>query len=234
MVQVVVEDAIFEEPSIILTSASPVFLTMLTREMQEAETGTIRLTDKSKSEFEVLMKFLRPRTARSMRIDIQNVDFLLKWSDEYQMEDLKKESEEFLMGLPCTEDRLLQAHQLSLRRQYDRCLKEIGSNLEFSSLEQIVAIPEIMQELMPLMQQSWKAAKRQLQVQTSELEVLKAKRVRTKEALSRFVNDLQDLTERDGGYEVVYDSERAVERSLDKISADVRRRVSIVVSRIDV
>jgi hypothetical protein len=233
MVQVVVEDAVVEESSIILTSASPVFLRMITSGMRETESGRVELTGKSKSEFEAVMKFLRPRTARSMRIATENVDFLVKWFDEYEMMDLKNECEEFLMGLPCTTDRLMQAHRFSLRRQYDRCLKEIGDNFESASLEHVAAVPEIIKELVPLMQQSVKSAKRRLEVKTSELEAIEAKRARTKEALSNFRRDLVEQSAREGGYTIEWDSVRDVDRSIERISVHFNRCISTVLSRID-
>ena len=100
-------------------------------------------------------------------------------------------------------------------------------------MEHVAAVPEIIKELVPLMQQSVKSAKRRLEVKTSELEAIEAKRARTKEALSNFRRDLVEQSAREGGYAIEWDSVRDVDRSIERISVHFNRCISAVLSRID-
>lgn len=157
MIEVVVEDKTFFEHSAILMAASPVFESMLACGMKETCSRRIELAGKSKGEFEVFLCFVHPGTARQQRIDVQNVDYLVAWFDEYGMNALKDECESFLMTLPSSVERLLQARRLSMRRQYARCLEEVGKNFETMNMKDVLEkAPELMPELMPFMQQGVK------------------------------------------------------------------------------
>ena len=122
--------------------------------MKEAVDRTIVLKGKCKSEFEAVMTFLRPGSSRAQKIDAGNVDFLIKWFDEYEMCTLKEECEDFLMTMPCTLERLLQAKQLSLVRQYARCLEFVSNNFDEMPVEQIAEDHKIAADILPVLKRA--------------------------------------------------------------------------------
>mmetsp|Transcript_26468 Transcript_26468/g.85600 ORF Transcript_26468/g.85600 Transcript_26468/m.85600 type:complete len:126 (-) Transcript_26468:44-421(-) len=70
------------------------------------------------------------------------------------MLDLKSECEEFLLTLPCSVERLLQAKQHGLQKQCARCLQEVARNFENEPIEAIVeASPDVLRQLLLVMQQ---------------------------------------------------------------------------------
>lgn len=111
--------------SAVLMLASPVFHSMLTQTMKESETKQIELPDKDPEEFKVLMSFLIPPTARLQRISVENVDFLLVWSDEYCIDPLKSECLEFIQTQPASIQRVLQAYAFDLHEYLDQCIREL-------------------------------------------------------------------------------------------------------------
>lgn len=86
----------------VLTMASPVFDRMLCQEMQENKSGRIILKGKDPKEFETLVSFLLPGSSRLQKVTTENVDFLLKWSDEYCIDALKAECLEFVKTQPAS------------------------------------------------------------------------------------------------------------------------------------
>mmetsp|Transcript_26466 Transcript_26466/g.85595 ORF Transcript_26466/g.85595 Transcript_26466/m.85595 type:complete len:210 (-) Transcript_26466:179-808(-) len=173
MVSVSIEGESIIVPSGILEAASPVFASMLTGGMKETIEQAICLPGKRKRDFEDVLGFLRPGSSRTMQINEKNVDYLLQWFDEYQMLDLKSECEEFLLTLPCSFDRLLQAKQHGLQKQCARCLQEVARNFENEPIEAIVeASPDVLRQLLLVMQQCQRerAAKAQeLEAQVRDL-----------------------------------------------------------------
>eukprot|EP00421_Protoceratium_reticulatum_P046509 CAMPEP_0168451934 /NCGR_PEP_ID=MMETSP0228-20121227/48889_1 /TAXON_ID=133427 /ORGANISM="Protoceratium reticulatum, Strain CCCM 535 (=CCMP 1889)" /LENGTH=249 /DNA_ID=CAMNT_0008466561 /DNA_START=6 /DNA_END=755 /DNA_ORIENTATION=- len=152
VVQVKVEGTTCRECAGVLATASPVFERMLLSGMKEATCQTIELHKKKRSEFDAFMGFLRPGTSRAAKIDVNNVDFLLRWFDEYQVPALKDECEAFLLGLPPSIQRLLQAKQFLLKRQYKRCLEAVAMDFHTMPVEQVLEWDlEVMKELLPLM-----------------------------------------------------------------------------------
>eukprot|EP00929_Paragymnodinium_shiwhaense_P101484 TRINITY_DN64602_c0_g1_i1.p1 TRINITY_DN64602_c0_g1~~TRINITY_DN64602_c0_g1_i1.p1 ORF type:complete len:240 (-),score=37.23 TRINITY_DN64602_c0_g1_i1:59-736(-) len=157
IVQVIVDGHTYEEHAAILMVASPVFASMLESTMKEGAERTIHLKGKSRTEFESVMKFLTPGISRAQVIDEGNVDFLLVWFDEYGMDILKRECEDYLMTLACSVSRLRQAKLLGLNRQYVRCLEYVSCHFDNLPVEQLADEPDILKDLIsPL-----KRAKRQ-------------------------------------------------------------------------
>mmetsp|Transcript_95396 Transcript_95396/g.269559 ORF Transcript_95396/g.269559 Transcript_95396/m.269559 type:complete len:210 (+) Transcript_95396:83-712(+) len=155
MVHVTVEGTTWLECAGVLATASPVFERMLTSGMQEGTRQIIELPEKKKSEFEAFMGFLRPGTSRLAKIDVNNVDYLLRWFDGYQVAALKDECEAFLLSQPPSIERLLQAKQFLLKRQYERCLDAVAQDFHNKPVEQLLEQgPEVMKELLPLMKKS--------------------------------------------------------------------------------
>jgi len=152
MVEVVLEDETVEEHVGFLTIASPVFRAMLNGDMVEAKSGRIELVEKRKAEYETVLRFLRPDTARTEKIHEGNVNVVVEWSDKYGISNLKQECEEVLGTLPFNIDRLVQASTFSLQKQYGRCLQWAAENFEDLPIEDLMEKhPSIMKDLLPMM-----------------------------------------------------------------------------------
>ena len=80
----------------VLTMPSPVFERMLSHEMQEKKRRRIELPGKDPEQFNTLISFLTPGTGRLQKIDEENVEPLLAWSDEYGIDSLRDECLEFI------------------------------------------------------------------------------------------------------------------------------------------
>merc|ERR1712048_446529 len=83
-----------------------------------------------------------------------NVDAMLRWFDEYQIDCLKSECEELLLTMPCSIERLIQARSFNLKVQYQRCLEAVSDEefiLEFNALAEH---PDILKDLIPLVVKS--------------------------------------------------------------------------------
>jgi len=150
-VEVVIEGSTVRVHSAVLALASPVFAALLRSHMREGLTKVLELPGKSKEEFEIFLAFLRPASRR--RVTEDNVDILLPWFDEYQVETLKAECEDMLLGMPCSVSRLLQAKSVNLQRQYQRCLDEFPPANFIAGFAELTAEPEIVRDLLPYVQE---------------------------------------------------------------------------------
>eukprot|EP00420_Gonyaulax_spinifera_P022546 CAMPEP_0197907044 /NCGR_PEP_ID=MMETSP1439-20131203/63932_1 /TAXON_ID=66791 /ORGANISM="Gonyaulax spinifera, Strain CCMP409" /LENGTH=182 /DNA_ID=CAMNT_0043528447 /DNA_START=51 /DNA_END=602 /DNA_ORIENTATION=+ len=155
-IEVVVEEQVLRAHSATLAGASPVFAAMLRSEMKEGSTRRIRLEGKSRTEFLTFLSFLQPGSSRQAQIDDKNIDFLLAWFHEYQVEPLLRECEEFLLGKPVSVDRLIQAKVYGFHRQYRRCLEEVASKFHVVHVELLLDHTEIMRDCIPLMKKAMK------------------------------------------------------------------------------
>mmetsp|Transcript_26465 Transcript_26465/g.85592 ORF Transcript_26465/g.85592 Transcript_26465/m.85592 type:complete len:117 (-) Transcript_26465:44-394(-) len=82
------------------------------------------------------------------------------------MLDLKSECEEFLLTLPCSVERLLQAKQHGLQKQCARCLQEVARNFENEPIEAIVeASPDVLRQFLPVLQQCQREKAKELEAQ---------------------------------------------------------------------
>jgi hypothetical protein len=135
----------------ILAHSSPVFAAMLRHGMEEGRSRRIKLPDKAVEEWQVFYAFLEPVAGRRRQISVENVDFLLEWFDEYQIDLLMEDCETFLLSEPVTVDRLLQAKKFKLGKQYARCLEHVGVHFMNFPIEDVVDHPEIMRDLILLM-----------------------------------------------------------------------------------
>mmetsp|Transcript_123576 Transcript_123576/g.395287 ORF Transcript_123576/g.395287 Transcript_123576/m.395287 type:complete len:235 (-) Transcript_123576:416-1120(-) len=93
---------------VVLALASPVFKSILTQNMAAQKSCVIELRGKDPDEFKVLVSFLMPASSRRQSITEKNVDFLLRWADEYCIEPLREECVAFVRQLPPTVERVLQ------------------------------------------------------------------------------------------------------------------------------
>ena len=109
----------------VLMRASPVFLKMLTHDMQEKLRGEIELPGKDAAEFEVLMKFLLPGSARLQSLSDDTVGFLWKWSEEYMIESLKDECVQFIRTAKASKKILIAAQELNMETRVRECVDEL-------------------------------------------------------------------------------------------------------------
>ena len=86
----------FECYKFILCYASEYFDTMLSLPLREAESSRIELPDKDPEEWKQFYEFIDPATNRNAKITEQNVWILAPWFDEYQMEYLHNQCDEFV------------------------------------------------------------------------------------------------------------------------------------------
>ena len=89
--------------------------------MREKVHGEIELPGKDASEFEVLMKFLLPGSARSD----ETVGFLWKWSEEYIIEGLKDECVQFIRTAKASKKILIAAQELNMETRVRECVDEL-------------------------------------------------------------------------------------------------------------
>ena len=89
--------------------------------MREKVHGEIELPGKDASEFEVLMKFLLPGSARSD----ETVGFLWKWSEEYIIEGLKDECVQFICTAKASKKILIAAQELNMETRVRECVEEL-------------------------------------------------------------------------------------------------------------
>ncbi|CAE7765755.1 unnamed protein product [Symbiodinium sp. CCMP2592] len=114
--------------SVFLRAASPVFNRMLQSGMQEAKQGVIKVEVAKKEEFANFYSLLWPGEWSRDRVRGENVDALLAIADYYEVGFVKHACEDQLLTLPVTGQRLLQAHQTGLHRQYVRCIDSLASS----------------------------------------------------------------------------------------------------------
>ena len=126
---------------VLLGLASPVFAALLC----EGPERRIQLPGKSKEEFELFLAFLRPCSVH--RVNKDNVDILLPWSDDYEVAGLKSKCENVLLTMPVTVSRLLQARKMNLHEQYRRCLTGLPEVDFKTSFETLVKESDVLQEL---------------------------------------------------------------------------------------
>eukprot|EP00438_Fugacium_kawagutii_P012816 Skav200469 [mRNA] locus=scaffold5182:38929:39501:- [translate_table: standard] len=126
---------------------SPVFEKMLTQDMVEKESQRISLPGKCPKEFQVLLQFLQPRTGRQQKVTDENVDFLVRWCDEYGIDSLKIECVEFIKRQPPSMHRLVQAHGLGLNDVAQKMIDHLIEKGE-TDWKTVYAHPELMQKVM--------------------------------------------------------------------------------------
>mmetsp|Transcript_123574 Transcript_123574/g.395281 ORF Transcript_123574/g.395281 Transcript_123574/m.395281 type:complete len:216 (-) Transcript_123574:416-1063(-) len=110
---------------VVLALASPVFKSILTQNMAAQKSCVIELRGKDPDEFKVLVSFLMPASSRRQSITEKNVDFLLRWADEYCIEPLREECVAFVRQLPPTVERVLQAYAFGIEDHLEFCVKEL-------------------------------------------------------------------------------------------------------------
>lgn len=162
--EVFVEDEVFPLHSRDLMAASDVFCNMLENDMKEAQKGRIVLEDKSKREFQVLLKHICfSRAAVPPDIDKDNIDVLLRWADEYAIEGLMARCEKFLVSgvdqngdQQDTMDKLNTAIQYNFADLKNKCIDALKRNM-FQCRNELIRFvdnPKVMCQMLPSLFQS--------------------------------------------------------------------------------
>ena len=150
--KIVVDDGELDVHSLLLQLASPVFASMLNSEMQEGMTNSISLPGKTKGELEMFYKSLQVSTEEALTPEIATC--LVKWADEYQIENLKTKCEQFLLSQPVNAQGLQFAVKYGLSKRTTQCLNQFKEDL-VKHVDDIVVLTgregeEYMKELWPL------------------------------------------------------------------------------------
>ena len=127
--KIVVDDGELEVRSQILEFASPVFAKMLNSAMTEGSGTSIKLPGKNKSELEAFCNSLHICSMRPLTKE--NAMFLAQWADEYQIDALKNQCEEFLIEhLPVDAAAFQHAVKYGLQKRTKQCLDQMKEKLE--------------------------------------------------------------------------------------------------------
>eukprot|EP00434_Breviolum_minutum_P013228 symbB.v1.2.011653.t6/scaffold789.1/size230748/14 len=150
--KIVVDDGELDVHSLLLQLASPVFASMLNSEMQEGMTNSISLPGKTKGELEMFYKSLQVSTEEALTPEIATC--LVKWADEYQIENLKTKCEQFLLSQPVNAQGLQLAVKYGLSKRTTQCLNQFKEDL-VKHVDDIVVLTgregeEYMKDLWPL------------------------------------------------------------------------------------
>lgn len=217
--KVIVEGETFNVHSHDLMIASDVFASMLESDMREVEEGQISLPGKSKEEFRTLMQHISTANGEATPdIKKENVEFLLKWADEYQMVGLTSRCERFIQkeiggeGEKDVIGRLQLANEYRLANLQDQAANMVAGDI-FKYRQEVVQFidnPFVMKLILPAL---FKAARIELPSELPTKE-LKAGDVwplvaRSLEAMKSFP-ELEDLSAMGKVYracvEAVFDS----------------------------
>ena len=131
----------------LLRLASPVFNRMLVSGMKEAQQSIIKVEVASKKDFKIFYDLLEPFSWSNDKISEASVDALLAISDYYQVDVVKQGCEQFLLDLPATGDRLLQAHKHGLNKLYQSCIVSIAEAGTKDDLLVLHGHPDILLEV---------------------------------------------------------------------------------------
>lgn len=154
--KIVVDDGELDVHSLLLQLASPVFRSMLNSEMQEGMANCISLPGKTKGELETFYKSLEISTQDPVTpITPESVTCLVKWADEYQVENLTVKCEHFLLTQPVDAQGLQLAVKYGLRKRTMQCVNQFKQDL-VKHVDDIAVLTgregeEYMKELWPLL-----------------------------------------------------------------------------------
>jgi len=137
--------------SLVLALSSPVFAALLRSPMAEAINKEVSLPGKSKEDFELFVALLL--RGSGARVSPDNVDRMLPWCDEYQVRALKDDCEEVLLSMPCTCSRAAQAQTFALKRQYQRCLRDLPAAEFRERFADLAREPRAVRDMLPRMQE---------------------------------------------------------------------------------
>lgn len=137
-----VESRKFLVPTNILANYSPVFEKLLLGDFAETKMDTISLPGKKADDVKEFLACLIPGPEMKS-IDLSNVATILKFAQEYQIEDLRRRADTFLKmvvhGCETGEQRLLQilrmGSEFRLKESLQECTKRCGTEFKLEELQ---------------------------------------------------------------------------------------------------
>lgn len=145
-----VDDETFSTHSVVLMLASPVFKAMLSNYWAESSKSTLTLPGKDKDQFRVFLEALQPDTTVELTKD--NVEYLVKLADEYQVNGLKGKCEAFIMSnVPITLMSLDFAINYKLEHRKGQCTEKIKANIDAHIEELKLHGPTLTHEVLELL-----------------------------------------------------------------------------------
>jgi len=140
--------------AVVLGLASPVLKAMLASGMEESQSRRIKIAKDigTAVQFDQFYACLSPATARTARINHQNVDGILAFSDYYQVIPLKLECDRALRDFLPSVERLVQAHKYGLSDQYKRCVAAVASDAGTPDLTVLKDHPSVLFDVLKGMQ----------------------------------------------------------------------------------
>ena len=147
----VVEDEKFHVHRLIMSMNSPVFKTMFKSQFKEATANEISLPEKKASEMLDLLKRVYSNQIYEdpVEITVENVEHLLKLSDEYQIKHIFDACINFVETHPKTKQSVMKLRKMATNYNLDRVRDECDNllkNLKLTTLSEIVDLKGLDQE----------------------------------------------------------------------------------------
>lgn len=149
--EIEVESKVFQVHSFPVMAASAVFRRMLQSDMVEAQNGRITLSGKSLGEFEEILPWLT-HAGPVPKITKERLLMLLRWGDEYEIEQLQQACEKYVLKQPSASvEQLKLAVEYRMSKRIAQCASAISADVSehMKDLEPVVDVPEVMQHLWP-------------------------------------------------------------------------------------
>ena len=147
----VVEDEKFHVHRLIMSMNSPVFKAMFKSQFKEATANEIPLPEKKASEILDLLKRVYSKQFIEEPVEIieENVEHLLKLSDEYQIKHIFDACINFVETHPKTQQNVMKLRKMATNYNLDRVRDECDNllkNLKLTTLSEIVDLKGLDQE----------------------------------------------------------------------------------------
>ena len=147
----VVEDEKFHVHRLILSMNSPVFKAMFKSQFKEATANEILLPEKKASEILDILKrvYSKQFIEEPVEITVENVEHLLKLSDEYQIKHIFDACINFVEIHPKTKQNVMKLRKMATNYNLDRVRDECDNllkNLKLTTLNEIVDLKGLDQE----------------------------------------------------------------------------------------
>lgn len=147
----VVEDEKFHVHRLIMSMNSPVFKTMFKSQFKEATANEIPLPEKKANEMLDLLNrvYSKQFIEEPVEITVENVEHLLKLSDEYQIKHIFDACINFVKTHPKTKHSVMKLRKMAMNYHLDRVRDECDNllkNLKLTILSEIVDLRGLDQE----------------------------------------------------------------------------------------
>lgn len=160
----------------LLSMASPVFEAMFASSMTEGKSNRFEVTIVTKEQFEVFYAWLHPVDGRDLELREDNVNYMLKIANYYQIQKLKEMCATCLHHMFASVERLLLADECGLSDLRDNIADRIAEDPGDHDLESLKAYPELLLVVISKICPKFSAQKRKINEQTKELQFYKVKR----------------------------------------------------------